>query len=77
MKTRSNGEPKIRSEKSSFSGCIFGRKICKKCFENRCRKGTKREAKTKPGGLLFLMFFTEFFMNAESLRPSIHSKKTE
>ena len=29
MKMRSNGEPKIRSEKSAFLGCIFGTKLCK------------------------------------------------
>ena len=77
MKMRSNGEPKIRSEKSAFLGCIFGTKLCKIASKFKACKEPKSEAKTERGGLLFVMFFTEFFMNAESLRPSIHSKKTE
>ena len=77
MKMRPNGEPKIRSEKSSFSGCSFGRKLGQNASKIHAGKEAKSEAKTARGGILFVMFFNEFLMNAESLRPSIHSKKTE
>ena len=77
MKMRSIGHPKICSEKSSFSGCSFGTKLGQNASKIDAGKEAKSEAKTARGGILFVMFFNEFFMNAESLRPSIHSKKTE
>ena len=77
MKMRPNGEPKIRSEKSSFSGCSFGTKLGQNASKIDAGKESKSEAKTDCGGILSVLFFNEFLMNAESLRPLIHSKKTE
>ena len=60
-----------------FLGVFLVEKYAKNASKIDAGKESKSEAKIERGGILSVVFLNEFLMKAESLRPLIHSKKTE
>ena len=63
--------------RDDFLGVFYAPKSCQNASKIDAGKESKSEAKIERGGILSVVFLNEFLMKAESLRPLIHSKKTE